>query len=173
MFSQEHLKFKGVPIDGSLESFTDSMKNVGYDFLKAGDGYCEYKGDFIGNDATISAHVSTTLHSVYQVLVTFGEKESWTSLLTMYNKVKDLYVKKYGEPVKNVHHFTKPYYEGDGYELSALRKGKCIYGCSWKVELGQIVLVMSPPACVVLAYVDGYNAIMESLESEKSNLEEI
>ena len=48
----------------------------------------------------------------------------------------ELFTKKYGEPKDHFEFFSSPYYEGDGYELQALRKEKCNYISFWTLDKG-------------------------------------
>ena len=49
VFAQEtHLKFKGVPIDGSLTEFVSKMKTAGFTHTGTDHGIASLKGDFAG-----------------------------------------------------------------------------------------------------------------------------
>ena len=45
---QEHLTFKGVPIDGTLSEYVAKMKSAGFKYLGEQDGTAILQGDFAG-----------------------------------------------------------------------------------------------------------------------------
>ena len=46
--AQEHLTFKGVPIDGTLDTYVANMKKAGFTFIGENDGIALLRGDFAG-----------------------------------------------------------------------------------------------------------------------------
>ncbi len=44
----EHLSFKGVPIDGTLNEYVSKMKTAGFSYLGTQDGTAILQGDFAG-----------------------------------------------------------------------------------------------------------------------------
>jgi hypothetical protein len=44
--TSEHLSFKGVPIDGTLNEYVSKMKNSGFTLIGIEDGVAMLKGDF-------------------------------------------------------------------------------------------------------------------------------
>lgn len=44
--SSEHLSFKGVPIDGTLNEYIYNMKKSGFTLIRTEDGVAMLKGDF-------------------------------------------------------------------------------------------------------------------------------
>lgn len=52
-----------------------------------------------------------------------------------YTDMKEVLTKKYGEPSKCFEYFSRPYYEGDGYEEQAIRVGKGVFACFWNEQL--------------------------------------
>jgi hypothetical protein len=48
-----------------------------------------------------------------------------------YRSMKDVLSKKYGTPDDEYEFFKSPYYDGDGYETQAIRKGKATFLCFW------------------------------------------
>lgn len=72
---------------------------------------------------------------------------------------------KYGKTEKSVELFEEPYYEGDGYELQALRLGKLLYTSMFDAKNGDITLqlIYVDGAHLVLVYTDEHNkALYES-----------
>ncbi len=46
--SSEHLKFKGVPIDGTLSEYVSKMKQAGFQLIETDDGVAVLEGEFAG-----------------------------------------------------------------------------------------------------------------------------
>ncbi len=56
---------------------------------------------------------------------------SWGFTVSQYNKMYNLLTEKYGEAALDVNKFEEPYYEGDGYEMSAIGLGKAEISAYW------------------------------------------
>ena len=91
-----------------------------------------------------------------------------------YEDYKQKLTKKYGSP-ESYEYFMDPYYEGDGYELTALSSEHCHYISFFKeqqvingtvIDIGTIVLKLSTDARVSLTYEDTINS--EKGENEKN-----
>ena len=53
LFSQEHLDFRGIPIDGHIDNFVAKMKTLGYVLDNKEDDAVIMKGKFTNRDADI------------------------------------------------------------------------------------------------------------------------
>ncbi len=159
----EHFKFKGVEIDGTVESFSNELENVGFSIIAEG----ALEGTFAGDDCSI--YILTTKKGlVYGVCAVRSKKTNWTTLKRDFLTIKEGYIKKYGEPFSDVHKFTKPYYEGDGYEMTAVRTNNVMYACSWIFDNGKITEMIFKEGSVILYYTDKINdSIREAQEQQQ------
>lgn len=125
-------EFNGVRIDGDLNTFISNLKAKNYTFRKYVEGGAILDGK-IGYD-NVEVFVFTTPKSkkVFRVSVYFEKKSTWTSLKSNYFNLLDILKNKYGEPDAERTDFENPYYEGDGYEMSAVKLKKVVYGALWK-----------------------------------------
>ena len=164
-----HLSFKGIPIDGHITSFVSKMEASGFEKKAINDnGNCAIMtGIFAGKSCSIVVLATQKTCTVSKVIAITSEYVSWTSLKFDYESFKDLYVTKYGNPLKKYEFFGDPYYEGDGYELQALRKDKCFYASFFETENGNIAIMLSSDAKIKFVYEDKQN--MEILVKEKKN----
>ncbi len=140
-FAQEHMSFKGVPIDGSLTDFVANLRQQGYKVTYTTDDgdACVMTGEFAGfTDCELFILSTEKSHTVWKVVVFLPEQTSWYSLKSRYNEYKNSLITKYGEPTSNYNFFSSPYYEGDGYEFQALRNEKCHYVSYFNNDLGSI-----------------------------------
>lgn len=76
----EHMKFKGIPMEGTLQSFTNQLKTKGFMPIGIQDGVSLLKGEFAGyKNCTIGA-VADKSGMICKVSVFFPEMEKWGDL---------------------------------------------------------------------------------------------
>lgn len=168
-----HLEFKNIPIDGKLSDFVSKLEKEGFVFKKyARDYVAVMEGVFAGNYATIYILATPESKIVWKVTAGYNEKESWNSLKSDYLEIRSLYTTKYGAP-EHFEFFSKPYYEGDGYELQALRKEKCTYASFYSLPLGTVVVEITQFCKVQVGYEDKSNYEIKKKEEEKAALNDI
>ena len=172
-FAQEHLDFRGVPIVGHLERFITKMENLGYTLDRIVDNAAIMSGKFTNKNAELIILASPKTKTVWKVAVHFDEEVSWSSLKSSYREYKELYTKKYGTPTNSFEYFKDPYYEGDGYELQALRKEKCTYVTYYKLSSGYVFVKMTSSGAISLGYEDNINTELDTTESTSSALDDI
>lgn len=174
--AQEHLIFKGIPIDGDISAFSNSLRSKGftpYDIYDDKDSK-GFKGEFAGKECEL-----IVFHSprglVFKVLV-LQEYYTWSSLSSAFDDMVDLYTQKYGKPKSSYKRFIDPYYKGDGFELQALRNDKCVYFYVWDVPNGAIAVRLSSFGSsyyVTLTYEDSTNQALRDKEEEKKAFDDI
>lgn len=104
--TSEHLKFKGVPIDGTLSEYVSKMKQSGFQLIGTDDGVALLEGEFAGYRGCLIA-VSTlkSVNVVNTIGVVFPARENWSSLEGDYEHLKSMLTEKYGEPSDVVEKF--------------------------------------------------------------------
>lgn len=175
-FAQEsqHLEFKGVPLDGKLSDFISKLEKKSFVLKEyARDYVAVMKGNFAGDYVTIYVLATPKSKIVWKVAVNYNDQESWSSLKSDYYDMKGLFTKKYGEPNKHYEFFSKPYYEGDGYELQALRKEKCRYISFYDLPVGGVVVEISQFGHIQIGYEDNINYELKKKEEESEALDDI
>ena len=88
-FAQEHLKFKGIPIEGSITSFCEKLKSKGLEQVETDNNATFFVGDFTGRNATIGVAATDDGKNVYSVAVCFDPSKEWNTLVNTY----DYYIK--------------------------------------------------------------------------------
>jgi hypothetical protein len=68
---------------------------------------------------------------LFKLTVYFEEASSWRSIKSQYERLLETLTSKYGEPDNSYANFKSPYYEGDGYEMSAIELDKCDFTAYW------------------------------------------
>ena len=144
MAQEEHLSFKGVPINGTLKAYTAAMVKAG--FKSEGttkDGVSMLSGDFAGyKNCIVGVSTLSNLDVVNRIVVLFPEKDTWSSLINDYEHLKSMLTTKYGNPEMNREFFTG--YAGrsydDGIKMMALHDEELERFTVFTTDLGSIEL---------------------------------
>ncbi len=166
--SDEHLMFMGIPIDGEVVEFVSKLQQKGLNLINTDKEIATLNGNFAGENCEIYVIYSPTSSVVSLVTVFFPKNNSWSSIKSDFNQLKDDYTHKYGQPKNNYDFFIKPYYEGDGYEMQAIRNDKCRYVTVWNLEHGNIWLEIGDTEQVIVRYYDKTNEELRAEEKSKS-----
>lgn len=127
-FSQS---FDGVSISGDLPTAVARYKVKGYTLTKYIDNGAILKGKIMSTEIELFILVTPKTKRVFKVVAYLNEDISWTSLKSTYMRFLGILTDKYGNPDGSYESFTTPYYEGDGYELSAVGLEKVNYSAYW------------------------------------------
>jgi len=140
-YAQEHLSFKGIPIEGSMTSFCQKLKAKGFNEIGTDNNISVFSGNFTGRKATIGVTSTSDGQNVVGVAVFLPASEEWNTLVNTYNHYKELYKKKYGEPV--LCEEENPAKSDSNTALMAeLYQGTVRYKAAWSVSGGIIVLMI-------------------------------
>lgn len=160
----EHLVFKGVPIDGTLNQYVLKMKQSGFTYTDTEGGAATLKGDFAGSkDCVVSVSTLKDKDLVCRISVAFPEKETWSSLSGNYFELKTLLAEKYGSPSDAVETFHNSHSNSrdDRIKMHDVQMDRCKYSSIWKTDKGNIELMIDNRnfRCFVrLAYIDKSNS---------------
>ena len=160
---EHHLKFKGIPIDGTPSEFDAKLKNNGFTYARTIDsGLVIYKGSFAGyNNCEVAVKSNNNL--VYEVVVIFPKSYSWNHLNNTYSSLKEMLTTKYGNPESIEKFENTPSYvniEDDNNKYREVENERCTYHSlfiSLVDGLGTIGLEIKSTCCVGLHYHDYYN----------------
>lgn len=159
-------QFDGVPISGSLSSVVNAYKAKGYFFYKSISATCRIlKGKFWGSDVELYIHATPKSFKVYKISVFFEKQNSWLDIKTSFNRIFGIINNKYGEYDYINTYFDEPYYEDDGYEMSAVSLDKCHYSAFWmNRDNTSIGLYISKWKQIQLDYENDENTKLKELE---------
>lgn len=160
----EHMTFKGVPIDGTLNEYVSKMKQSGFALIGTEDGVAMLKGDFAAYKGCIIG-VATLKGKdlVSKITVIFPEQEAWSSLSSNYYNLKELLTEKYGEPSETVEKFdTYSEPDDDNAKMYEVGMDRCKYFTTFELENGSIQLSIEnggfSSSFVMLSYYDKINS---------------
>ena len=146
-----HMKFKGIPMEGTLNSFVQKLKDKGFTYLGQQDGMALLKGEFAATKGcTVGVARFSDRDQVNLVAVIFPEEETWNGITKSYYGLKDMLTEKYREP------------SDDFLKFHALLRDECNFISEFACEGGKIQLTMKKQdynsAAVILRYIDKANA---------------
>lgn len=124
----EHLTFKGVPIDGTLNEFVLKMKQNGFTLVKTENGTAFLTGEFAAyKDCYVGVTTLKQKDLVSKIVVIFPECTNWSSLSSNYFNLKELLIQKYGEPtecVEKFEYYYEPKNDNDKYDAASSNHSK-------------------------------------------------
>ena len=161
----EHLIFKGIPIDGTLNEFVQKMEKNGFTRIGAEDGMVLLKGDFASSkNCLIGVTTLKQKDLVSKVSAVFPESSTWSSLYSNYLSLKEMLIEKYGKPTDNLEEFqTTSQPTDDNSKMYEVKFDRCKYYSSFQTEKGTIELSIDHTgviSCfVTLTYYDKINGV--------------
>jgi len=160
-FAQEHLSFKGIPIEGSMSAFCQKLKAKGFTSIGRDNNITLFTGDFTGRKATVGVTATDDGKNVFAVIVFFDPSGEWNNLVNTYDYYKDLYTRKYGDPT--ISKENNPARSDSNTALMAeVHQGTVVYGSAWEVTGGDIQLSIEKTSgvyegMVMIRYRDSQN----------------
>ena len=161
--TSEHLSFKGVPIDGTLEDYVSKMINSGFSHITTTAGTAILNGDFAGyKDCQVVVSTLKQKDLVHKITVIFSKQNTWSTLSGNYFELKNLLTEKYGKPSVMVERFDGfPQPEQDEVKMLEVMSNNCKYYAIWTTDKGDIQLSIVHDnilgSMVKLAYFDKIN----------------
>ena len=161
VMAQEHLSFKGIPIEGSMTTFCQKLKAKGFTSIGRDNNITLFTGDFTGRKATVGVTATDDGKNVFAVIVFFDPSGEWNTLVNTYDYYKDLYTRKYGEPT--ISKENNPARADSNTALMAeVHQGTVVYGSAWEVTGGDIQLSIEKTSgiyegMVMIRYRDSQN----------------
>ncbi|WP_374507132.1 hypothetical protein [Flavobacterium sp.] len=160
--TSEHLTFKGVPIDGTLNQFVTKMTQNGFTNSGTENGKAILNGDFAGYKHCV-INVSTLKQKdlVNKIGVLFTKKDTWSTLSENYFELKQLLIEKYGEPSDIIEKFDSYQPKDENLKWIYVLANNCKYISTWQTDKGKIQLSIENnqgSSFVKLTYSDKINS---------------
>jgi len=162
--TSEHLSFKGVPIDGTLDEYVSKMKQNGFTHIQTEDGTAILNGDFAGyKDCYVGVSTLKKKDLVHKIAVIFPGKDTWSRLSGNYFDLKEMLTEKYGKPTDIVEKFdgySQP--RDDNSRMHEVGMDRCKYYSIWETDKGEIQLSIEHESLIKyyvrLGYFDKINS---------------
>ncbi len=161
--TSDHLTFKGVPIDGTLNEFVAKMKQAGFTLIGTEDGIAMLEGEFAGfKGCKLGVVTFKPKNFVSKVAVMFPDRDTWSSLSSDYFSLKEMLTVKYGEPAKESEKFdTSSTPRDDEDKMYAVKFDNCKYHSLFETDKGIIALSIEHQSVIscynLLEYYDKIN----------------
>ncbi len=165
---QEHLTFKGVPINGSLKEYVAKMKTAGFTVVDTENGVAYLQGDFAGyKNCIIEVTTIKPQDIVNTINVLFPSRDEWSALESDYKNLKSMLTQKYGAPSDCKEIFTGitgKHINGTDYntlKLLCLQNDECTWYTTFYTPNGDIKLSLEHRDSnhfVQLSYFDRLNS---------------
>lgn len=157
----EHMKFKGIPMEGTLQSFTNQLIKKGYTHIVTQDGTSLLTGEFASYKNCTIGVVTDNSGAICKVVVFFPDMDKWGDLYGCYAIYKEMLIEKYGRPSQSEEYFETPYDTDAAEKMFGVKFDKCKYYSSFSCEQGSITLEIShndvTRCFVMLSYYDNAN----------------
>ena len=167
----EHLAFKGIPIDGTLEEYVANLKSVQFRVSELKKDEARLIGNFAGyKDCTVTVSSIMPRNLVNEITVCFPYVYQWSTLIDNYNELKQMLTQKYDKPLQQT--FDLSYYDllGDSSKFRALSDGEIIIRCSFVTSKGTIQMWIEGfrrSAAIKIKYTDKVNT--ETVKADAYN----
>lgn len=160
IMAQEHLSFKGIPIEGSMTEFCQKLKSKGFTSIGRENNITLFSGDFTGRQATVGVTATDDGKNVFAVVVLFDPSGEWNTLVNTYDYYKDLYTRKYGKPTISKN--NPAHLDSNTALMAEVHQGTVVYGSAWEVTGGDIQLSIEKSSgvyegMVMIRYRDSQN----------------
>lgn len=157
----EHMKFMGIPMEGTLQSFTNKLKTKGFTSNGIQDGVSSLSGEFAGYKGCTIGAVADKSGMICKVSVIFPTMEKWGRLEECYIKYKTMLTEKYGEPKECIEEFQNRNPRDDNSRIHELSMDRCKYQTIFECDNGGIEIVITHQGFssyfVMLTYYDNAN----------------
>ena len=137
--AQEHLSFKGIPIEGNITTFCQKLMAKGFTQIGMDKNAGLFVGDFTGRNATVAVVATDNGQDVHTVGVIFDKSDSWKVLVHTYEEYKNLYIEKYGQPSECVE-YNPSHTETNTSQMLDLNEGKVTYTSIFNAPGGSITI---------------------------------
>jgi hypothetical protein len=155
-------EFMGIEVKGKLSDVTAKLKEKGFKIVNSDDAVTVFSGKVAGSELIVAAGVTPISKQVWKIMVQLPEKTTWSGLKEQFNEYYSILRDKYGEPTDIYTEFMKPYYDGDGYEMTAIRNDKANYFARW--DNGVWIEISSTSVAVNIHY---ENLILSDLKKQE------
>ena len=137
IMAEGHLKFKGVEIDGKINTMVSALQKQNFKIASQTDEIAALTGMFNGQDSYVYVYTTPISHTVYQVVVMFTSSGSeWSQIWNLYTTYKERLQKKYGEPYLQIEENRCSYCQDD--PRYALKTDKAEYRTMYNGDGGGV-----------------------------------
>lgn len=123
--------FYGIQLNQHKNYVVNALIGKGFVVNGTESTYTSMKGKLANESVTLTVYHTITSKKVRKVSIFYDGGVSWESAKSKYESMVELLKTKYGNVSQTYEYFTSPYYEGDGYELSAIGNENATWISLW------------------------------------------
>lgn len=162
-----HIMFKGIPVDGTLKSFSDSLVARGFTVITSDSRIATLKGPFAGIDNAVVTVIADR-GFVWRVSAAFPARKYWAQIKRLYEDYRDMYRSKFGLEPDRRERLSKRFPEGSGSEAWGFEDESSVYESVFTFEDGDVIVSVrfdrqTQGFAVLVDYVDRLNSTLRSL----------
>jgi hypothetical protein len=163
--------FDGVELRGAFTEVLGKYKAKGYALSSRNENGAILTGRVPGGiNVELMLIKTPKSHLIAKAVVFLPKRNSWYELKQEYEKYQELFIEKYGETSDKFSYFIDPWYEGDGYELSAVKNKNAVFVSYWLYKgNANIALEISKYCQISMIYENIANMKKKEAEEESSN----
>ena len=126
--------FMGIPVSGTLTSFTAQLKAKGFVYVpsESTPTFAVLNGTVSNQSVQLMVVGTPTTKMTAKLVVFYPEQATWSTLKSQFEEMTLVFTQKYGTPDETYGFFSSPYEEGDGYEMTAVSVEKSFFMSVWK-----------------------------------------
>lgn len=155
--STTHLKFMGIEMNGSSNSFAQKLKKKGLIAKSVSSDDLLMTGKFAGYSRCIFYAKENRAGNISRAMVSLPVYESWADLYNCYNRFKNMLTEKYGDPECDENEGLPSSAINSMIMLMQLKMGGCHFISTYTTSEGWIRLLMNKEGGVDILYVDDIN----------------
>ena len=157
--------FDGVSVSGDLPTAISKFKEKGYTFRKYVENGAILDGKVGYRNIELFIFVTPKSKKIFKFTIYLEEQSTWSALKDDYDKYYQIFKDKYGAPDSEYSFFSKPYFDGDGYEMSAVKLEKATFAAYWlKRNNSTLAVTISKYRQVELTYENDTNTDLKKRE---------
>ena len=152
-------EFNGIKINQPLTKVISLLKSKGFTYKKTTGNTALLEGRLEYDNVVIGLNFNKE-KLVYCLAVFIEQKNDWKSINEDFCYYRKLLSDKYYEQILDVQDFTYPFSVDDGFEMLAIKSGKCNYKTYFKDEYGNLIGI---------AIIDTNQVLITYINKELSN----
>ncbi len=163
-FSEEHIEFKNVPINGNLEQFANELINLGFTEQQLiEENQIKLNGEYLEKNCEIYIYGTMKSKTAYKVRVNFPA-EVRDSLEYSFGKLQKLYSSKYGNGISKYKQFrnAERFLFNEPKRIRHISKGDFT---RYKTDSGDIIIEVRE-GYISITYLDKLNNEIRKREME-------
>ncbi len=160
-----HMNFRGIPITGTIDSFSHELEKLGYKEITRETEKAYFEGMFTGEKVQLVISYTSISSTVWRVDVQFEKPTRWDELEGKYYKYKNMFISKYGKPQYSSENFHSSVVRGE--ELAAVFRGyRCFYNSKFYLGNGEIYIHIQETGLSI--FYDDNNGVELAREEHKN-----